>query len=60
MNIERWTDEQLTEFAALLSDVEACIALLPEDEVRKYREAQESVIRARREGERLARELWIG
>ena len=40
--------------------VEDALAVLPEDEQRRYRECQQSVIDARREGERIARETWIG
>lgn len=54
------TDEQLQEIAAALLDPEAAIACLPEAEQAAYRAAQQSVIDARRAGERLARELWIG
>jgi len=40
--------------------VDEAVKSLPEDEQRRYRECQQSVIDARREGERIARELWIG
>lgn len=51
------TPEQI---ASLALSTEELLALLPEDEQRAYRECQQSVIDARRHGERIARELWIG
>jgi mono/diheme cytochrome c family protein len=58
--IKRMTDEQLAELAAVIMQVDDALASLSEEEQRAYREAQQSVIDARRAGERIARELWIG
>ena len=52
--------QSVGQLEAVLLDVEAAVAALPEEEQRAYREAQESVVRARREGERIAGEIWIG
>lgn len=52
--------EDLERLAALLADPDAAIALLPESEQQRYREAQESVIEARRYAQRHAHEIWIG
>jgi hypothetical protein len=53
------SDKELQRLAALLCDVEAAIALLPEDERKRYTEAQQSVVDARRYAERHAHEHWI-
>jgi hypothetical protein len=50
-------DQELVE---LLLDVKKATALLPEDERKAYEEAQESVVRARREAERWGHTHWIG
>jgi ADP-heptose:LPS heptosyltransferase len=55
-----WTPEQLAEFAALLTDVNAAIALLSPEERAEYERCQQSVIDARRYAERHAHEIWIG
>lgn len=57
---QTWTREQLADMAALLIDVDACIALLPPEERAEYERCQQSVIDARAYAERHAHEYWIG
>lgn len=57
---EPLSEKQRAALVKIAADPEAAIKLLPEEDQRKYREAQESVTRARRAGERIARDLWIG
>jgi hypothetical protein len=51
---------ELERLASLLMNVDEATALLPEDERRRYAEARDSVIEARRAAERMAHEVWIG
>jgi hypothetical protein len=53
------TPEELDALAALATDPEALIAALPEEEIAEYERCKQSVIDARRAGERIARETWI-
>ena len=48
------------QIAKVLLDVEAAVASLPEEEQRAYREAQQSIVDARRSAERIEGQLWIG
>lgn len=57
---EPMTDEQIACIAEVVADVEAAINSLPEAEQKKYRDTQHSVVEARREGERMARDIFIG
>jgi hypothetical protein len=50
---EPMTDEQLRIIHEVMRDPAAAIASLPEAEQQRYRDAQESVVKARRAGERL-------
>lgn len=53
-------DAQLEQLAAVLIDVDACIALLPVEERAEYERCQQSVIDARDYAQRHAHEYWIG
>lgn len=55
----RLTDEQFAVLAEALSDPDPG-RLLPAAERAEYERCCESVVEARRAGERIARELWIG
>lgn len=56
---EQLTPEQIEHITELLKDPEKAISQLPEAEQQSYREAQQSVVDARRAGERIAHEIWI-
>lgn len=60
LSASEMTPERLAEVAAVLVDVDACIALLPAEERAEYERCQQSVIDARRYAERHAHEHWIG
>jgi hypothetical protein len=59
LHFEQMTNEQIEVVAELLSDPTVLMNSLPEEEQQKYKEAQQSVVNARRAGERLAHELFI-
>lgn len=48
------------QLVAALADPQAALDALPAAERAEYERCRQSVIDARREGERIARELWIG
>jgi hypothetical protein len=53
------TEAQFKRLVEVMVDPDAVAALLPEEEQRQYRESMESIVNARRAGERLAHQLWI-
>ncbi|HSX24015.1 MAG TPA: hypothetical protein VLE74_02855 [Candidatus Saccharimonadales bacterium] len=57
--IEEMTDEQIQIFAETMANPEAAIARLPEEEQKKYEEAQHSIVEARRFAEAEGRKIWI-
>jgi hypothetical protein len=44
----------------VLTNLDAAVARLPEAEQEACRQAQESIVRARREGQRIASDTWVG
>lgn len=60
MPLRQLTTAEWDALVEFVKDPEAALKSLPEEDQRRYREAQRSVIDARRAGERLAHELWIG
>jgi hypothetical protein len=63
---EGWSDEEIKSYRATMREVAADLpgamaryAEAHPEEARKYREAEESVIRARREGEKWGAEHYI-
>lgn len=59
LHFEQMTNEQIEAIVETLSDPTVLMNSLPEEEQQKYKEAQQSVVNARRAGERLAHELFI-
>jgi hypothetical protein len=51
---------ELREFLSHLNEPGYIESFLSPEEVAEYKRCQQSVIDARRAGERIARELWIG
>lgn len=59
LHFEQMANEQKEVVIELLSDPTALMNSLPEGEQEAYKEAQQSVVNARKAGERLAHELFI-